>query len=680
MRPALVVIDVQNDYLSANRLEPPREALCGAIARLLSTFREAQLPIFHVWTTIRPEGRQMPHWRSSGVSRCVAGSVGHATPDRLRPLASEQIVEKQYYSAFEDNSLESRLRSTGVDTVVLTGVYLRACVRTTAIDAYQRGFKVWIGEEAVGDDDPVHGAITRMYLAARLAKFANVDEIRRCVAGRAAVSLPVSSENLETLPVVLSDDEAAAGPENSLVEHFSPSRIDQPLWRAPVGDPGNVAAAAQSAERALRGWQATDAATRFDLFGAIADAVARRSPEFALRIAVETGKPIRDAKLEVEFALNLVRSCARLGETVGEQLQGTGWRSRRCPLGVVALITPWNNPLAIPLGKIIPALRHGNTVVWKPAIPGAGIALSVFRLLRDCGLPPGVVNIVMGDHTTAEYLMEARAVAGVSLTGSSAAGYAAQVVCARNRVPLQAELGGNNAVIVWSDADIGAAARQIALGGFGSAGQRCTASRRVVVEQSVRAEFVEALRSEMRGLAWGDPLDETTVVGPVVTGSALRRISATVERARNEGAEVYSEHSPASGDGIDRRTGFYHPPTLICGAAANSEIVQEETFGPVVVAQSAENWRHAIELCNGVRQGLAAALFSRSSETQRQFLADARAGILRINMSTAGAAGDAPFGGWKESGIGPPEHGAADVEFYTRYQTVYQNEPTCSEN
>jgi aldehyde dehydrogenase (NAD+) len=289
------------------------------------------------------------------------------------------------------------------------------------------------------------------------------------------------------------------------------------------------------------------------------------------------------------------------------------------------------------------------------------------------GLPPGIVNLVHGDRGTAEHLLSDPNIDGATLTGSSRAGFAAQVICMRRRIPFQGELGGNNAAIVWSDADLGQAAALIALGGFGSAGQRCTATRRVIVDRECSGKFLDQFQEAVSELSWGDPLNERTRVGPVISKDALRRIAGVVDRARAAGATVLTPHASAFPAEVGPG-GFYFPPTIVCCRDPAAEIVLEETFGPVVVVQEANSWEHALDLCNGVSQGLVASLFSSSAGHAREFLAEARAGLLKINTPTAGAAADAPFCGWKGSGVGPPEHGVADIEFYSRWQTVYRSE------
>jgi acyl-CoA reductase-like NAD-dependent aldehyde dehydrogenase len=349
---------------------------------------------------------------------------------------------------------------------------------------------------------------------------------------------------------------------------------------------------------------------------------------------------------------------------------GDGVAVRRCPHGTIAIITPFNNPLYLPLGKIVPAILYGNTVVWKPAPEASQVSRRLLALLHDAGWPKGLVTLVEGDRRLGQALLDDPRIDAVSITASSAAGFSAQEACARRRIPLQAELGGNNAAIIWDDADLADAARQVASGAFDQAGQRCTANRRVIVHQAIRDPFVELLLAASGTLPWGDPLDENTRIGPLVSPARRGSVAGMVDRAsRRCGPPL----RPQVGDVPRqvRRADAWFPPTILCCDDPQAEIVQEETFGPVLVVQPAGNWREAIELCNGVRQGLAAAVFTRSRDVATRFLDEARAGILKVNRSTADAAVDAPFGGWKASGLGPPEHGAFDLEFFTRPQTVY---------
>ena len=650
MRPALLLIDAQHDFLAAPSLQPCRAELCAALSRLLGECRRAGIPVVHVWTTVDADRPPMPHWSPDRARRFHPGGEGHATPSELRPADGEVVVHKRFFSGFGDDSLEKHLRESGVDTVILSGLHLRACIRTTAVDAYQRGFAVWIADGAVGDDDPLHGAVSRQYLATRFARIASHDELPAIIGSRGSV------------------DRSDGAASVDVIEHVSP-HDGRPLFRVPVCTREQVAAAAESAERGFQSWQKASSSERTAILLAVADRLAGRSEPWARRIVQETGKPLLEARREVLFAEHLVRSTVRSVDAEQDAAGGPGWLLRRRPHGVVALVTPWNNPLAIPLGKIAPAVAHGNTAVWKPAIAASGIAAALHRLLLEAGLPEGVVNVLPGDHRTAEFLLDHPLVQAASLTGSSAAGYAAHAICARRRIPFQAELGGNNAAIVWSDTDLRSAAHEIAVGGFGSAGQRCTANRRVIVERRIHEAFTAELLAATDALPWGDPFDEATVVGPLISRRACRRIADAVTAAEAAGAAV--RQRPDRGESL-AAGGAYFPPTVIFGATAMSDIAREETFGPVVVLHAAGDWEEAIGLCNGVAHGLVASLFSDSETLQERFLNEARAGILKLNQSTAGAAADAPFGGWKSSGIGPPEHGPGDRDFYTRSQTLYR--------
>jgi acyl-CoA reductase-like NAD-dependent aldehyde dehydrogenase len=385
----------------------------------------------------------------------------------------------------------------------------------------------------------------------------------------------------------------------------------------------------------------------------------------ALQIAADVGKPVIQGEGEVRRASTLVRNAASMPSS-GTQACGLESGFRRVPLGVVAVVTPWNNPIAIPWGKIGPALALGNAVVWKPAPPATLLALTTLALAKEAGLPDGLLGLVTGDHRSAAALMSDPGVDAVSLSGSSLAGWTAQEICARRRIPLQAELGGNNAAVVWEGADLPRAAALVAHGAFAFAGQRCTANRRVIVAAGLFDAFLEQLAAATAALPWGDPLDPATQVGPLVSGAARDRVAALVARAASAGARVLTPHAAAPAG-----SGAYHPPTIVVEPAHDSEIVQEESFGPVLCVERARDFEEALDLVNGVRQGLVAALFAGPGRWRERFEEAVRAGILKWDSSTADADAFAPFGGWKSSGVGPPEHGPGNLEFYTRYQAIY---------
>ena len=316
---------------------------------------------------------------------------------------------------------------------------------------------------------------------------------------------------------------------------------------------------------------------------------------------------------------------------------------------------------------------YGNTVVWKPAPAATKISEKILQLLRDCGVPRGAVQLLTGDHTTAQKLAADENINAVTLTASSPAGHAIQEICARRFLRLQAELSGNNAAIVWEDADLKRAAKQIAWGAFGFAGQRCTANRRVIVPEKIADTFLRELKTAAEKLNWGDPLEKATDIGPVIHAGKGAEQAALIQSAQQSGAARRVEFLfAARAKKSWNKAGAYAQPAIVCCDEPNHPLVQEETMSPLLVVQRAKNFRHALALCNGVRHGLVAALFSRSRARQKMFLAAAQAGMLKLNVSTAGADATLPFGGWKASGIGPPEHGEADALFYTRIQTVYE--------
>lgn len=398
--------------------------------------------------------------------------------------------------------------------------------------------------------------------------------------------------------------------------------------------------------------------------GPVLDLAARleaHAGELAALLADEIGKPVRfgrgEARRTAEKLRLSVRRFASLEQSVGPAML------RRRPHGLVAVVTPWNNPIYLSLGKIACAVLGGNSVVWKPAPEARRLSRRLFAMLSEAGWPDGLVRLAEGGRERAVEILNDAAVAAVTITGSLAAGATAREACARRGVPLQAELGGNNAAVVWPDADQDEAARQIAAGAFEMAGQRCTANRRVVVLRRDVDAFVERLCRHAAALVWGDPRDEATQIGPLVSVAHRDRVAAFVARAGDAIHPLGT--TPPDGD----RAWF--PPVIVRGDDPASEAVQEETFGPVLVVQTADDWDGAMRLCDGVRHGLAAAVFTSSPERAARFLDEAQAGIVKVNQSTADAAVDVPFGGWKASGIGTPEHGAFDVEFFTRPQTVY---------
>jgi acyl-CoA reductase-like NAD-dependent aldehyde dehydrogenase/nicotinamidase-related amidase len=675
MKPVLILIDLQNDFLQTPSLAPASGEVIDRAAALLNGCRSLGIPVIHVWTTINQnDDRRMPHWKRLNKWACVEGTEGHRTPEPLCPIKSEKIIHKTFFSAFENVKLDEVLNSMDFDSILIAGMHLHGCVRATILDAYQRGFTIWVAEDAVSDDDPLHASITRRYLEERAARFATVDYLLSLMYQENSKPLEDMPSGPPSLPaMVISNREISGDLLNSFV-HISPRQSNNRLWSVPICKDEQISQATIEAQQAYLNWKDTAITSRVELFNRLSDLLERESRPLAEQMAIEIGKPIIYGEAEMSRGVALLKAAARHVDDIAQGACNNEGAVRYRPLGVIAIVTPWNNSVAIPLGKIAPALLYGNVVVWKPAPAASSVAVKIMGLLRLAGCPPGVVNLVCGDRSTAEALMSDKNINGVSLTGSLVAGYSAQYICALRHIPLQAELGGNNASIVWSDCDLEKAALRIAEAAFGSAGQRCTANRRVIVESQCYDIFIKYLKTSVSALAWGDPLDHKTKVGPMISHDMRNRLIAVVSRAQSEAEAVLVPHEVDPNYAELIRMGAYYPPTIICCNNPDNEIVQEETFGPVLVIQKAPTLDHAIGLCNGVKQGLVAALFSQSKEIQAKFLDEAQAGILKINSPTADAGVECPFGGWKASGIGPPEHGPSDREFYTRTQSVYRRE------
>jgi acyl-CoA reductase-like NAD-dependent aldehyde dehydrogenase/nicotinamidase-related amidase len=644
MKSALLLIDLQQDFLASADLQPSAPALIARAAEVLMAWRERQLPVIHVWTTVdREKDIRLPHWRAEKRWMCVAGTPGHETPETLRPLAGESIVHKTGFNAFASGELDQILRSAGCDSVVICGLHLHACVRTAAVESLERNFKVVIAEDAIASNDPIYSAATRRWLAARCVSF-------------------------QSLGTVFNGSDHPP----KKWSHRSPRKTDEILFEVSNATPDAISHAAQAALNASIPWRRTPLEQRQQTLNSVAQKLIGMVDVLARQIAIDLGKPIRHAREEIyRAAANIQDVIQRAPAAVAPKRETAGW-IRYEPVGVIALVSAWNNPVAIPLGKIAPALIYGNTVVWKPAPAATRISEMLMRVFHDSSRPTDTVRLLIGDQTTAQRLAADKNIDAVTLTGSLTAGHALQEICARRILPLQMELSGNNAAIVWRDADFKSTAEQIAWGAFAFAGQRCTANRRAIVHVDDFENFLAELESATARLRWGDPLEPENEIGPVLNTGKRDDLKSLISLARSEGAAhrvIYPQSRRANEPWA--QAGAYAQPVIVCCDDPSHSLVQEETMSPLLVVQRVKNFNDAISLCNGVRHGLIASLFSYQPELQKQFLAEARAGVLKFNSATAGVDIALPFGGWKASGLGPPEHGDGDIQFYTRMQAVY---------
>jgi alpha-ketoglutaric semialdehyde dehydrogenase len=665
-RTALVLVDLQQDYLARPGLVPDVPSVCAGAAALLAGMRRLGLPVVHARTLVRADGSDgMPHWRRQGVRQCVEGTPGADAPVALAETPGELVVRKRFFSAFGDARLEPWLREHGVVRLILAGVYTHACVRSTALDAYERGFEVTIADDAVGSTEPVHAEITRTYLAARAASFDTVAALLADL-GDPAAAAPDSAG--ATLPAAVVAGAATSGGSGHYV-HRDPCRTARVLAAVPLGGTAEVDVAATVAEAAQQVWARVAPAERAALLDRWAGELDAQRARLVGLLVREVGKPRRAAEEEVGRAIAHARVAAELVRETRAIAVAPGVTAAPRPVGVVGLITPWNNPLAIPVGKIAPAIGFGNGVVLKPAPQAALTTQALLETLDGAAPPPGLLNVVFGTTDAVRAVCRDPHVAAVSVTGSVTTGRAVAAFAAEAMKPIQAELGGNNAAVVLADADLDRIVPELVRAAFLFAGQRCTAIRRFVVERPVAARFEALAADAVRALVVGDPDDGATEVGPLVSVEHRARVLATLARARADGARIVvgGTTPPALADGA------WLAPALVADAAPESAIVQEETFGPVAVLQVADGLEHALALANGVQHGLLQSVHTHDATARARALAAAEVGMVQLASGPLAVHPRAPFSAWKASGLGPPEHGLWDAMFYTRTQTIYED-------
>lgn len=437
----------------------------------------------------------------------------------------------------------------------------------------------------------------------------------------------------------------------------------------PLSGKDEAVRAFAAAEAAFPRWKATPLIERARILQRAARNLEGRLEETAQLLAREVGKPIGEARGEVRRAVDLLEYYAAFawqpeGYVVASARPRTELRAIRIPLGVIALVTPWNFPIAIPTWKLAPALILGNTVVLKPASPGPGGAIALVRALEQAGLPPGVVNLVIGPGTPfGQALAETAALRAVSFTGSVEVGTRLKATLAERLARVQLELGGKNPFVVWEDADLDEAARLAAEGAFFYAGQKCTATSRVLVHHTVYAPFRERFVAATQALALGDPRDETTRIGPLIDPVSHRNVVHWTARGVADGGTLLT------GGIAPDRPGYFFAPTIIDGLSLDAPLAQEEVFGPLVTMHPVNDLASAIAAANATRFGLSASISTRSLEIAEGFLAGCDAGLVHVNQPTAGVEYQAPFGGARASGFGGKEQSWAALDFYGDWKT-----------
>ena len=455
----------------------------------------------------------------------------------------------------------------------------------------------------------------------------------------------------------------------------NPAHKSQVLGRFQRSNNEDAVRAIEAARNALDGWASTPAPQRAAILFKALQLMEERGDELARSITIEEGKPIGDAMGEVKRSMNITEYAAgegrrMFGNTTPSELPNTVAYTSRRPLGVVGIITPWNFPLAIPAWKIAPALICGNTLVFKPASATPMTAVALTKIFEDAGLPPGVLNLVTGPGgSVGNTIVDHPDVSGVSFTGSTEVGTALYTRTTQTLKKVQAEMGGKNAVIVLEDADMDSALGGIVQGAFGSTGQRCTATSRVVVQESVYDAFMTELIERTSKLTVGDGLDPAMDIAPLSSQSQFNTVMEYIGIGAEEGATIAYGGNPRTEGDLDE--GYYVEPTIFTNVDTNMRIAQEEIFGPVLTVFKAADLEEAVSITNNVKFGLSSSIYTMDIPQAFRYIDTVETGIVHVNSPTLGGEVHLPFGGMKESGVGTREQGTEAINFFTEPVTVY---------
>lgn len=462
-------------------------------------------------------------------------------------------------------------------------------------------------------------------------------------------------------------------------EDRNPARPEEVVGNFQSSNATDVERAVEAAKAALPEWRAKSSQQRAQILYKAANILESRADEVARDMTREEGKTIGEAKGETLRAVAILRYFAGEGsQPQGDVLPATNPQTflytKREPLGVVGVITPWNFPIAIPAWKIAPAIVYGNTVVFKPAEITPLTAVNFVRALHDAGLPVGVVNLLTGSsRNTGNALVDNPAIAALSFTGSTKVGKSVQQRAIERGAKVQLEMGGKNPSVVLADAPLDLAVRDVANGAMLSTGQKCTATSRVIVERAIADTFIPKLVERIKSMKVGDGLDPATEIGPLSSQSQLDTTLEYIKIAKDEGCELLAGGEALQGDKYGN--GYYVQPTLFGGMQNDMRIAQEEVFGPVLGVMIVDSAEEAFKLANDVKYGLSSAVFTRDIGKAMQFVDSIEAGIVHVNSQTAGAEPNAPFGGMKDSSNLQREQGKAAIEFFTVIKTVYFDRP-----
>jgi aldehyde dehydrogenase (NAD+) len=442
---------------------------------------------------------------------------------------------------------------------------------------------------------------------------------------------------------------------------------------APVAKSGpeDVDAAVNAAKAAYQNWRLTPAPRRGEILFRVAQLLQERKEQLARLMTQEMGKVLTETRGDVQEAIDMAfymggEGRRMLGYTAPVEMPNKFGMAMRDSVGVVGLITPWNFPIAVPSWKMLPALVAGNAIVWKPGEDTPAVSAAFVQVFADAGLPRGVLNLVTGAGETGSALVEHPGARVISFTGSTDTGLKVYANAATLGKKVTLEMGGKNAIIVLDDANLELAVNAITWSAFGTTGQRCTATSRLIVQHGIKSKLVEALVEKARRLKLGNGLEETVEMGPLVNEKALNKVQRYMDVAQSEGVKVL-----VGGRRADFPKGYFFEPTLFDNVAAGMRVEQEEIFGPVLSIVEVGSLEEAIEVNNNVRYGLSSSIFTENVNAAFRAIRDLTTGIVYVNHGTTGAEIQFPFGGTRGTGNGMREAGQAGLDSFTEWKSVY---------
>lgn len=466
----------------------------------------------------------------------------------------------------------------------------------------------------------------------------------------------------------------------------NPARTSEVIGSYQKSTVADIEDAVEAALKAQPGWATTPAPERGEVLQRTASLLEQHKEELATLMTREMGKILKETRGEVQVAIDVARYFAgegrrAEGETLPSALRNKFCMTIRQPVGIVGIITPWNFPLSIPAWKTFPALLAGNAVILKPASDTPLLVLKLAELLQQAGLPAGALNVVTGPGgLLGDALVGHKRVNMISLTGSTEVGRRVAEICGRGLRRCALELGGKNAVIVLEDGDIDLAVESVTLGAFGTTGQRCTATSRVIVQKSVQQAFTDRLVASAEKLRIGDGLQPEVEMGPLVNMGRIKAVHEYTEIGKQEGARLLTGGSAITTGSLDKSgsysEGAFYKPTIFTDVGPGMRIAYEEVFGPFISILPVDSYEEAIQVANSTEYGLSTAIFTESARLMFRAMRDIESGLVYFNASTTGAEIHLPFGGMKASGNGHRELGSGAVDEFSETKSIFVSYPT----